>query len=292
MVEKSRLNRRDILKGIGATASAASFTSVPVVAKGATNYNRLNRARGSEYVRSILTELNYPKLKLEGSQEYEIEGSDGKTLQVAEFSTLYGMLYYVESENTDTGAIFRFSDEKLSSIDRSQLPERYQSLPSGTNAVLLGRTSDVVFRRNATDGEQAVVEKVDGVVADDAAVVTGTDISGYKVLHSKDTDSETLQTVVVDEGISFTPMKSMADQLSAERLSVQDQIGAQWHNSCVLPCGGCVGSVGGCWQCSPACIDAPTGIGAVDCAVCLYLICHGALIAACGGCAHCVGQYV
>lgn len=280
------VNRRRFVKALGAAGTAALGATGHVSAKGRANEKSRGRAMRSERVRSILSELNHPQLRIEDSQQFEIKGSDGKEMSALRFSTAFGNLFFAEMGD-ESGAQFRFDDEAL--IGSNELPQKYQNIPQGTSAALLGREDDVLFRRSATGAEKEMVQTVVEPDLSDAAVATGSDIGGFSILYDTDSENASQMKVHFDSNLDPSTTTSLLDQVSADQLSV-NEVSVQWHNSCIPTCGGCVGSAASCYECYIACADAATGIGAVDCAICLYLVCRAVLIATCGACAHCVGS--
>lgn len=301
-------------------------------ANGQPSNAEVDRAKNFEPVQSILEEINRPPLRASNAQQFEVEGDNEDTLIMISFGTEYGELTYgrMESDNDDhtASAIFKFANAREEDLisDRSggnqgrgrghgndgkirglinrirrsttpssaDLPEKYRSLPEDTDAMLLGRDDDVVFRRRATDEEQTMVADGTGLDVSDSSIVTGSDINGFYVMNSREVennDQKPQVRVTVNDGRELAPTRSLRTQVSPADLSVdEDEVSAQWHDSCVPVCAGCVGSITRCYQCSPACAGSVSGVGAVACGVCLYLTCHGLLIAMCAGCAHCISE--
>jgi len=327
------INRRSILKKVGAaTVTGVAAGAGNVQAKGQASNEDIDRAKNFEPVQSILEEINYPPLRASNAQRFEVEGDNEDTLIMISFATEYGQLIYgrMEGDSDDhtSSAVFKFantSDEDLipgqsggnqergrghendgrirrlvNRIRRSttpssaDLPEKYRSLPEDTDAMLLGRDNDVVFRRRGTDEERTMLADVAGVDVSDSSIVTGSDINGFYVMNSRDErddDQKSQVRVTVNDSRELAPTRSLRTQVSPADLSVDEGgVSIQWHESCVSVCAGCVGSITSCYQCSPACAGSVSGVGAVSCGICLYLVCHGVLVAMCGGCAHCISE--
>lgn len=308
---RDNVSRRDVLKSVGATG-AATLTSNVVSAKGKVDREKLESIQSKDKVQSVLREINHPTLRHKQSKKHEVVGDEGNTLTMYSFETKFGKLVYGESDNSES-AIFKFSSRegqenegshrrrRASKRDhsrrkragsRGQLPQKYDSVPIGTNAMLLGTDTDVIFRRHATDSEIALANQISSIDISDATATVGSDIDGFRVMYDAESgDSQEVSTldITVEEGVSYSPTRDLSNQLSPRQLSMEsDGITAQWHESCVPACGGCVMNIAKCYRCSPACSTSGTGVGAVACAVYLYFWCHGMLAATCGACLHCV----
>lgn len=322
-------SRRSILKKVGA-ATAITVGAGNVQARGQPSKKEVARAKSFEPVQSILDEINNPPLRPSDAQRVDVEGDNDDSLIMISFATEHGVLTYgrMEGDKDDhtASAMFKFDNaseknptvglfeegqnsgrthentgairgtiNKIRSSTTSlwaDLPEKYRDLPEDTDAMLLGRDDDVVFRRRGTDAERRMLAEVPGVDINNSSIVTGSDIDGFYVISDQEnTEQDPQIRVTIDASLDLTPTDTLTSQARSADFSVVDnEASIQWHDSCVPVCAGCVGSITSCVRCSPACAGSLSGVGAVMCGLCLYVTCHGVLVAMCAGCAHCISE--
>lgn len=175
-----RISRRDVLKGTSAGAVGVSVTGA-ASAESEPDTDAMRTLRQSDRVTSILEELGRPTLDARSINESTVSTERGDLTGIG-VQTPYGPLYYCENDSGETGALLHV-ETGASSGRRSARTDKYAAVPADTNAVLIGREDDAVFRREATDAEAAAVARVVGRdrLGDDSIVYTGSDVDGFNV---------------------------------------------------------------------------------------------------------------
>lgn len=185
----------------------------------------------------------------------------------------------------------------------SSLKDKYSDVPSGTNGVIFGREKrPAAFRRSATKEEQKLIKRADlEGVSDDAEIVLGSDLDGYRVVETEE-DGENKVAHITDVAAkssgSVSSLSATAGSVDASELYVSerhveslDHKDRFYDHPCFGPCVACAGSLGSCIACSPTCAGAPTGVGAVACAACLFIVCRAVLYTTCVACAVCFNDH-
>lgn len=325
------VNRRSVLKGIGATAaSTAGFSSsaaASIQGSDQASREKYRKAVNSDEVQSILEELGNPKIL--NSAEAEIENEEDDVDFTLSYVLLFlkaGTIVYTEASSGHTDAKFRFGlgrddlpgligeevngeRSRGSANDRKNrkgrgrspgknpnaLARKYRSVPAGTNAMLIAKEhGGTLFRRGVTDAEHELVEAELGRSVEKDHIVTGEDIDGFIVSKVNDEGDEPRReetTLVADVETDAT--RPLTEQVSAFTRVTDEEFSTQDHE--IHPCFGVCLSCGAaglsCAGCVVPCAGSPTGVGLFACAVCLFGVCHGVLLAACAACAVCLDNH-
>lgn len=331
--ESRQVNRRNVLKATGATvtsALAASRLPENVSASETASDDLVERALESDRVAGLASALGELELGRDRSVEVEITADDldRPIFRQAVFFVRGGALAFTVAHSGRTDAKFYFEFDRddvpetfrpmvrggddtavtwtvegdgRPSRGRGRPPRRYASVPAGTEAMLIGTDDgDAHFRRLATEGERALLARVDGVsLSEESTVVVGSDIGGFAVVDASGDGVSEVQVTPATGGPStadtVTATRPLTGQVEAASLSTSPSIQNhtdEWYNHpCFGPCAACGGSIGSCITCSPACAGSPTGVGLVACAACLFIMCHGVLVATCAACADCFSDH-
>jgi len=263
------INRRSFVKAVGASSIAVgSIGSQVATAEQASDADRQQALRSAS-VQSILDELDDPEL---GEAESQVKELGDSKLELVTISSEFGKIIYAEVNGKESGQ-FHF-EEGLSDSVASELPDKYQELPSGSNPVLLGRKNNVVFRRSATAQELEVINQV-ADIHDDAMVATGSDIDGFLITEiDEEGSTQTLDLIIDKEFDSTTDELGVDVKVDQDDVTLMPRISTQ-DQSCGAALGDCLAGGVTCAACSATCAGAPTGIGAVACAACLNGVCVG-----------------
>lgn len=311
-VSGMRLNRRSVLKGIAASSVAATGIAVNVSASTQTDSTTIQNAKTSSKVRSIQDELGIASLPEPESGQITIEGEDSKEDAVFKYVFFFmepGTLFYTKVHDGHTAALFQFGTGREdysesfgfgSKADTSKQPAsvsvatQYRGLPDGTDNTLIATDDgEVMYRRNATDDEIAMLRHVDGVSLRDKSVVTGSDIDGFHIttIEGEGEDAKKSSTrLTVDNATSVDPTRSLATQFDADDFSNDPLVHttAPYEHPCFAVCSGCAVNLVGCVKCAPACATPAT---LWLCAVCYFATCHAILFTICGSCGQCLTDH-
>lgn len=283
-----RISRRDVLKGTSAGAVGVSVTGA-ASAESEPDTDAMRTLRQSDRVTSILEELGRPTLDARSINESTISTERGDLTGIG-VQTPYGPLYYCENDSGETGALLHV-ETGASSGRRSARTDKYAAVPADTNAVLIGREDDAVFRREATDAEAAAVARVVGRdrLGDDSIVYTGSDVDGFNVdVFDEDAPDAGRYHVPVDS--SFEPQRENAAAVPEVTTQISYEDAKEAFEDCGSPCMSCASGLGSCGSCYFICAGSPTGVGAILCVFCVKVSCELGSVVGCSFCIDCLQE--
>lgn len=316
MADRNRrrsVSRRTVLRRTAAGASAGfAGVSSPVAARRDSKPDELRRLERTPEVGAILEELGYGSIPRKGTAETTSITADDLTLLVTEIDFGYGYLR-IGRLNGETSAAFSFETDGESGDSGGErpyvgggppMPEKYRSVPTDSDAWLVGSETGATFVRTATGRERrTILESIPASDTESTLVYTRSDIDGFRVDVLDDGDDPSVTdgddgfrryTVPTTEATAVSSMSAgFAVETSAVEVEwisrparrvareVAEQLG--WASlqavvdHCGIPVGSCVsgalGSISGCMRCAPACVGSPTGVGAVVCFLCVFGVC-------------------
>jgi hypothetical protein len=165
------INRRRFVKALGVAGGTAAL--------GATGGAAAETAPDiSGNVERLLTEVGNPTVQSFLTNEFD---SDRATsAQSVTIKTSTGNVRYIQKGNKKVGLQFEFSS--LEEETRQSIPEKYRSIPSDTQPVLLlNSDGKLVFVREATEKERDNLASATGVDRNDAAMFYNSFVDGFVV---------------------------------------------------------------------------------------------------------------
>lgn len=173
---KKYISRRDILKKSAVGAGAGLGLTKPALAWEAAKPSDLKQLKTSPKVQSILTELGHEKIPQE-AEKAEFTIGESNKYSATRVDLGYGTLMFGNFTG-ETSAGFEFADENRSQIKSS----KYQNIPIGVDAWLLGKTDNAIFMRTATEQERdSILSSIPVDESDEPSIYTGSEISGFYV---------------------------------------------------------------------------------------------------------------
>lgn len=284
-----RISRRDVLKGTSAGAVGLSFTGA-ASAESAPDADAMRTLRQSDRVTSILEELGRPNLEARSINSSTVSTERGELTGIG-VKTPYGPLFYCEDDGGETGALLHLEPDDRSGR-RSARNDKYAAVPADTNAVLIGREDDAVFRREATDAETAAVARVVGRdrIGGDSMVYTGSDVDGFNVdVFDEDDANAGRYQVPVDS--SFEPQTENAAAIPEVTTQISYEDAKEAFEDCGSPCMSCASGLGSCASCYFVCAGSPTGVGAILCVFCVKVSCEIGSVVGCSFCIDCLQEH-
>jgi hypothetical protein len=288
MSEKlSNFNRRDILKGTGVAAGLGTATGLSTATDSIDPDEARERALQSEYVRSILDELDQPTIANVTAKKLTQEYETGRLAVTAiDLETKLGTITYTESSGEST-AMFQFDTDTWKGQPSRALPDKYR-LDHDVEAMLtIDADVGVVFLRTATPSEQQHLARKTGLDPADAAMFFNSKIGGFEV-HPLPEDDR-LKPHATDEreaflvkptqpvsGAEVTTQPSQLAEMQTERVLTPQAGCTAWARDCML-------AITWCSLCVMACASIPiTNVkGAVACVTCVMSGCGIATPYAC-----------
>ncbi|MFC4542943.1 hypothetical protein ACFO5R_13530 [Halosolutus amylolyticus] len=279
------VNRRHMMKNAGIAVSSIVASARVTTATGSAKLDEAKeRALESEYVQSLLDELDQPEIAGVSAEKVTIESLEITKINL---ETDLGILSYSEDESGNTTALFEFDQQASRGKSRSQLPRKYRFPPQAEEAILtIDAREGVVFMRAATPAEQRRLTKKTGVDSGEAVMFYNSLIDGFEI-HLKNNASardEEPRAYLVEPpanssnaNISAGASSEVTDLSSMETDEVVAASGcATWATNCGL-------SITWCGSCIMACASIPlTTVGGVlACATCVGTSCVVALPYAC-----------
>lgn len=280
-------SRRDLLKGTG--AGALSFGSVGIASgNDVSDDQALRKLNQSERVQSILSELGDPELAIESLAQFAVR-EDGENFLGIRVETEFGELLYGENGSGDTGAMLQFTDD-IAGISSAH---KFGSVPPQTNAVLLGRKDEAVFRREATEREAKLVKQsLNARVGDNVMIYTGSDIDGFWIDIAPEGRKGAAKRYTVSFEGEISPKRENVETISGDRtpeIFLDDPQDA--FEDCGAECSSCAAGLGSCGRCYFTCAGSPTGIGIVLCVFCVKVSCEIGTVAGCSFCIDCLQEH-
>jgi len=286
MSEKlSNFNRRDILKGTGVAAGLGTATGLSTATDSIDPDEARERALQSEYVRSILDELDQPTItnvtakKL--TQEYE---TDRLAVTAIDLETKLGTITYTES-NGESTAMFQFDTDTWKGQPSRALPDKYR-LDHDVEAMLtIDADVGVVFLRTATPSEQQHLARKTGLDPADAAMFFNSKIGGFEV-HPLPEDDR-LKPHATDEREAF--LVKPTQPVSGAEVTTQPSQLAEMQTEQVVATGkceewafSCIGTINACAACIMACGSIPVvPVAVAACVACILASCGGGVSISC-----------
>ena len=289
--ENSGFNRRNLLKKTGIAAGGLfGTTGVAVASEQTASQKDKNRALAAEPTQQLLAELENPEIV---SVSKQIATVRELSLTVVTLETAFGRLIYGETDTGEETAQFHFAHTDRLATVQHELPQRYRSLPSKTEAILtLDKFEGVVFMRTATPSEQQLLAET-AQIDSDAFMFYNSLIDGFEI-HPHSKGAEPVQNG--DKQIDSKPQAFLvtaddtkgelktATGISAEitDFSAMEVTEVTPANSCTTWAVACAGSIGTCSACFMACGSIPIVPPAViGCVLCVIGACSTAVPASC-----------
>jgi len=223
-------------------------------------------------VQSILDDLGSPKV-LERRAAVQTKSIEDVSIDITVVPTVAGDIKYGVTNDGNTEALFQFEEVR----SRSQLPERYRSLPNAESAMLKGLDDRTVLARQATEREKSAMvndlgidsEKVFAFTSSETDTFTLKYIGADDAVHTYEVGGADVYTEAEVVGFTYEEVTSSSDDVSADVDCSTD-----W-------CWRCVTSTGMCGACMMACSTVGPG-----CVLCLTSTC-GASGFSCSACIDC-----
>lgn len=282
--DDSGLNRRKVLKNAGTAASGLVVSTGITAADGAAEPDEAKkRALESEYVQSMLDELDHPEIINVSTQQVAVEDW---LITGIDLETELGTLTYGEDGNGDSTALFEFNQQVSRGRTRSQLPKKYRFPPQVQEAILtIDAEEGVVFMRTATPAEQRRLTKKTGVDADEAVMFYNSLIDGFEIHLKEDvtTQNDEPRAYLVEPPANSSNANISAGASSeVTDLSSMEADGVVTTSSCDSWAFRCMGSITICSACFLACGSAPVNPPAVaGCVLCVTGSCGLAVPVSC-----------
>jgi len=285
MSDESSLDRRTVLRSIGASAGVAGVSGVASASDDEVDGALVDRMDDSELVRSLLDDVD--TATTEGAVgTYRLK----RSAAVAAREYAAGRLVYAESSDGTPEAMFL--------VDDVDAVTAYDDIPAGTTPVLFATDRGTELRRLATEAERAAVEAVLGVEGRETVVYTGDGIDGFRVdVVPDDPEADRARRYEVtpaDGGSLDTTAETVEPFSDRDEVSTDDLLDDPEAacDDCCPTCISCITSIGTCARCYFVCAGSPTGVGAVLCAACLKIFCELGGTFSCTFCADCLSEYI
>jgi hypothetical protein len=291
----SGIGRRKMLKKSVASGSAVGVASLSqsVVAWKDSSKKKVAEMKSAPEVRSIVSELGWSRLP-NNAETAKAALGDSAEYVATRMELPFGTLMY-GNMNGRRSAGLEFDTDNL-----SKAPKKYKNIPSGVSAWLVGDTNEAEFIREATRQERNKILSSITVKGKNPKVFTGSEIEGFRVSTidapenidswTKVKQAKRLQyDVEVSRGNAVSATSTT--QLSKEDVTVTDvtsqsiaddvrdlfgDLGAV-ADDCGGKIFGCVTTFAsglvGCGGCAVPCAGSLTGVGAVLCFGCVFLLC-------------------
>lgn len=302
---KSSLDRRSVLKGVGAFGAAALGVSGigAATAKKKPDDEEIDEALNSEGVQALLDELENPEIRRNATRRIEpkIQGADevddldeDELISILILPTKAGDIVYPLIEEEDLPVIFRFKG-------KGTRPDKYEDLPEGVSSGLIARGDEITVVRGATKHEKDVLLEVTQFDTDEAdpKIIKTSEINGFRLFKGFedapdrapeddpeiDPDLEIFDLLLEDRDIQDEVQELFEEDLpNPEDVEVEEVFTAQ--QSCLSICTQCIAIIGGA---CPACLPfLAFGVaGAVAFILCFTSVCGIALPITCGLCLDC-----
>lgn len=253
------MNRRSMLKSLGATGTASSFlvgaSSVSAEPNREASLEELTAARTSDEVQSLLDELGDPEVNSSGA-EATSAALRGNPFTIVRLPTSVGEVIYSESGN-NAAAQYHFKTDRT----EENIPAKYRDIPEDSTASLVSNDDGVVFRRTATEREQRELARLTNTDINDTVAVTSSEYDGFKVVSSGGESVVTHHVDLQTREVSTTEKDASISGSSTFDLEATDSTDWCWR---------CVQSIGVCAGCNATCGGS---IGSIGCAACVLTTC-------------------
>ena len=278
MSKKHNVNRRNVLKKLGAGGIAAagipsaasanrhnSETGVEIVEKTNldTDNGRVEQVLNSPAIQTISEKVD--GINISSVNKYELN-LDGKSVTAFEIETGLGKLQYAE-EADDAKLVI--DDVEMVQEEAPKVWGEFEhtkyGLPVTVDITILSSGSSIEIVRSVSSAETEELKQAIGDTGDTFATAYNTDIEGYKVFVI---DEETINEYVV-----------ATDNQEISHETVEPLLRPQANNCGCIPCLEAVASKAGCYV---GCFAATGGIGGAACLICISL--SSLSIRNCDGC--------
>ena len=166
------INRRKLLKAIGATASTSTLVAGSAAAQGHKKVPGTPKTVSvTEYGPEddeLENVLNVPKVKsiIDAVQGIESGDATRKEIEISEttikgweISTNVGVLIFAESSSGETEAKLNLDDLSKKTGVKKHLPRQYKSVPRNSQMAIVGHEESISMLRLATDKEVGKIQK-------------------------------------------------------------------------------------------------------------------------------------
>jgi len=263
-------SRRKLLKTTSVTAVGgySGIASVSAVSEFEPDELK-HRVVNNERVQLLVEELENPEF----TKITKRRANPGDMrLTVVTLSTSFGKLIYGKPVDGESTALFKFDSPREAAAAGGAVPQRYQSMPKGVEAVLtLDEDVGVVLLRTASKQEQKQLAEATGATPSESMMFYNSKIDGFEVHPSGQTASSTSQevhilrqtagSVVVSASTGISQEVTDLSSLEVETVEDNDRC-AQW----AVTCAGSIGTLTVCLMtCGSVPITPPAMIGCVLC---------------------------
>ncbi|WP_266081589.1 hypothetical protein [Haladaptatus caseinilyticus] len=303
--ESGNINRRSILKGIGATGVAAIGSAGLGVAK--------RRVRGtpavlkSASVQALLDEIGNPSVDTDNAEKVvpKIEDEERPNLMTTTvIPTEIGDVHHVSTENNSFAYLVCMNESGKSKADSNKI-RKAVGAPANVPLMVMAQKRDVTVSRGVTPREEALLARETDfdIQSESTHALKTSAVDGFRVVEEEPSSAEVnaasknevpnYYNVTVSESgdssltVTNTEKFDLSNDVSptAGDVSTSD---CNTCNSCTAWCVACIGSIGtGCGPCSYALYTVGTGPGAAIYISCALIACAIVAPITCNNCIHC-----
>ena len=317
--ESAGINRRAMLRGIGAAGVAAiGSTGVGVAKRSATGSSAVLESKS---VQTLLEELGNPSIDVESAEEVipKIEGEERPGLMTTTvIPTEVGDVQHVSTEGTSFAYLVYMNEPGKSKADGNKV-RKALGAPSDVPLMVLAQERDVTVSRGATPREKALLARETSldIRRESTHILRTSAINGFRVIveepssggvsTSSQNEEQKYYDVTVDDPavakgngeISATKNKNLSLTVTTTgQFELEDDASTTEGvvstsdcptcNSCTAWCTACLAAIGtGCGPCAYALWSVSTGVGAAVYISCALISCGIVAPISCNNCVSC-----